>query len=541
MKNKNLLYYVTTFLSGMTVMAVELTCSRLLAPYFSSSSIVWTVIIGLIMISLSIGNVLGGRSADKYKSLDRLYFYLWIASLWIAIIPFVGKYIIAGVTGILMLTMPGSALLVMGSAICCMIIFTIPMILFGMVTPYMVKLAVSDMENNGRVTGQIYAMSTIGSIVGTFIPTFATIPLIGTSKTFFLFALLLNLLCLYRFVSKRVRSVKNIVATILILVFLFIPFQNSFAFWKSDIIYEGESVYNYLQVTETEDSVILSTNVAFGVQSIYKKDGTLSGYYYEYANMAPFFMKDASFDKEQDVLVLGLGTGTFSKQMKKYFPNTRTDSVEIDGKIAELAKTYFALEDSETNIFITDGRSFLDTPDAKQYDIILADAYQDITVPFHMSTIEFFEKVKAHLKPGGILIININMRAGDFNGVPEYLSQTVKSQFAKVYRFDLSSVTNSLLICSDDQNMMSQYEQNVAKYIGSDHELSDIAQYLINHQQEIFESDDKSLILTDDLAPVEMLSQRALSKIIDSETEYFRTMLKNNQNGIKGLLDMLSN
>ena len=123
MKKNNLILYITSFLSGMTVMAVELSCSRLLAPYFSSSQIVWTVIIGLIMICMSIGNVLGGRSADKHKSLGRLYFYIWIASVWIALIPFVGKYLISGIAGFLMLFLPSGNLVLMGSALSCIVIF----------------------------------------------------------------------------------------------------------------------------------------------------------------------------------------------------------------------------------------------------------------------------------------------------------------------------------------------------------------------------------------------------------------------------------
>lgn len=534
-KPNNLILYVTSFLSGMTVMAVELACSRLLAPYFSSSQIVWTIIIGLIMISMSIGNMLGGRLADKHKSLSRLYFYIWIASLWIAAIPFVGKYLISGIIGLLLLFVPGGQFVVAGSALSCLIIFALPMALLGMVSPYLVRLGIYDMENSGKIAGKIYAMGTIGSIIGTFIPTFITIPLIGTGKTFFLFAFLLNVVCALYFIFHKKHNIKNVVTSILLLVFLLMPFQDSFAFWKSNIIYESESLYNYLQVSETEDSVILSTNVAFGVQSIYKKDGSLSGYYYEYALMAPFFMDEASFDKDLDVLVLGLGTGTYSKQLKKYFPNSSCDSVEIDEKIAWLAGEYFNLKEDEANIYINDGRSFLETENAGLYDIILADAYQDITVPFHMSTVEFFQSVKNHLKPGGILIVNINMRSGDFEGVPEYLAGTVKSCFNSVYRVDLTNVTNSVLFVSDNPNMLENYERNTRITMSEDHDLYSISRYVGNNISEVEDSD---LILTDDLAPVEILGQKSLNKIVEQELEYFRSNLKGK--GLKDIMDMLS-
>lgn len=536
MKKNNLILYITSFLSGMTVMAVELSCSRLLAPYFSSSQIVWTVIIGLIMICMSIGNVLGGRSADKHKSLGRLYFYIWIASVWIALIPFIGKYLIGLVAGVLMLFIPGSNLVLMGSALSCLVIFSLPMTLLGMVSPYLVKLGIKDTESSGRIAGQIYAMGTIGSIIGTFVPTFFTIPYIGTSKTFLLFALLLNIVCALYFMFSRKKALRNTITAILLLVFILLPFNDSYAFWKSNIVYEGESLYNYLQVEDTDDSVILSTNVAFGVQSIYKKDGSLSGYYYEYALMAPYFIEDMSPKKELDVLVLGLGTGTFPKQLKKYIPNIKTDAVEIDEKIADLAFEYFNLKEDEADVFINDGRSFFSTPDAGKYDIILADAYQDITVPFHMSTVEFFQIVKEHLKPGGILIVNVNMKSGSFTGVPEYLANTVKSIYKKVYRADIIQVTNSLLFISDDIDMLRNYKNNINAQLDENHDLYKISKYIENN---LVEMTDDTLILTDDLAPVEILGQKALSEIVNSEVETFRRAIKGKS--LSEIFDYLTN
>jgi MFS family permease len=192
---KNLFIYITAFFCGMSIMAVELSASRLLAPYFGTSSIIWTIIIGLIMVLLSVGNVLGGRSADKYNSMDRLYALIWLAAAWIAIIPLIGKYIITFSVFILMWVLPDH-LLTAGSAFSCLVIFSFPLVILGMVSPYLVKLGVSSMEDNGKTTGKIYAMSNIGSIIGTFIPTFLTIPYIGTSKTFLVFSLVLNIICL---------------------------------------------------------------------------------------------------------------------------------------------------------------------------------------------------------------------------------------------------------------------------------------------------------------------------------------------------------
>ena len=175
--------YLTEFFAGMAVMAVELGASRLLAPYFSSSQIVWTIIIGTIMIAMALGNIWGGRSADKDPNPDRLYRRILIAAVWIALIPVVGKYIILGVSGLLIFTVSNNFLILAAFA-ACMIIFVFPLFLLGTVTPSLAKYTVDSLEDNGKIVGTLGAFNTIGSIIGTFLPTFVTIPVVGTAVTF---------------------------------------------------------------------------------------------------------------------------------------------------------------------------------------------------------------------------------------------------------------------------------------------------------------------------------------------------------------------
>ena len=179
LKNKYYLY-LTEFFSGVSVMAVELGASRLLAPYFSSSQIVWTIIIGTIMIALALGNLWGGRTADRNPDPDRLYRRLLLAAVWIAAIPVLGKYIILGISGLLVLTI-STHFLVIAAFCACMFIFVFPLFLLGTVTPSLVKYTVDSLEDNGKVVGTLGACNTIGSILGTFLPTFVTIPAVGTA------------------------------------------------------------------------------------------------------------------------------------------------------------------------------------------------------------------------------------------------------------------------------------------------------------------------------------------------------------------------
>lgn len=186
LKNKYFLY-ITEFFAGMSVMAVELGASRLMAPYFSSSQIVWTVIIGVIMIAMAIGNVWGGRLADKRPDPGSLYSRLLIAAIWIALIPFLGRYLIAGIS-LLLAVFVNHNFLVWAALATCLVIFAFPCVLLGTVTPSLVKYAVSSLEDNGRTVGELGALNTIGSIIGTFLPTFVTIPAVGTSVTFLIFS-----------------------------------------------------------------------------------------------------------------------------------------------------------------------------------------------------------------------------------------------------------------------------------------------------------------------------------------------------------------
>jgi spermidine synthase len=532
MKGK-LLLYMTAFFSGMTIMAVELSASRLLAPYYGTSSIVWTLIIGIIMIALSIGNVLGGRSADKHNNLSRLFFYIWLASIWIAFIPILGKYII-GLSAIVMMWILPDSLVVSGTVFSCLVIFSVPLLILGMSPPYLVKLGIKDMENNGRITGEIYAIGTVGSIIGTFIPTFLTIPTIGTQKTFFLFALILNIICLTYYISKKLTKRRNLITAVIILALLIIPFKNSFAFWK-DTLLEDESSYNYLQVYEDEDSVMLSTNVIIGVQSIYMKNNAITGMYYEYGLMAPFFIKDKDMSSSFDVLVLGNGTGTYAKRTKYFFPESSLEGVEIDKKIVDISKEYFELTDEEQTVYVYDGRTFLMSKHAKEYDIVLIDAYHDITIPFHMATVEFYREVKKHLKPGGVILLNICMKSKTNTELEEYLSHTLKSEMDIVYKYDIPRGSNMLVFGSNDMDCLDNYINNIKK-IPEDHPLKNISKNVEGGLVEITKAEK---IMTDDISPIEIVGHKLLDELISEDLEYYKGKIMASDIGILEIFNLL--
>ena len=525
--------YLTEFFAGMSVMAVELGASRLLAPYFSSSQIVWTIIIGTIMIAMALGNVYGGKTADKNPDPSRLYLRMIIAAVWIAAIPVVGKYIIAGIAGVMILTINTNFLVVAAFA-ACLIIFVFPLFLLGTVTPSLVKYTTDSLKDNGRTVGILGAFNTIGSILGTFLPTFVTIPAVGTAISFLIFGGILLFLSILYFISGKVRSKAAVIGVILFVLCCIFGHNSSFAFWEKNLTAEDESVYNYLQVKEDDEKVVLSTNVLFGVQSVRMKTGDLTGMYYDYAMAAPF-MAGVRDKDALDILILGNGTGTFATQCQRYFgkdlgDELRIEAVEIDDKITGLAKEYFALS-PDVKVTTYDGRAYLAALDGK-YDVIMVDAYQDITIPFQMSSREFFSMVSDHLRDDGIMVVNMNMRGSVPGSINDYLSDTIGTVFPYIYTADVSYSTNRELFAAKDEKVLSRFSENRKKE--PDQRLAAMME-VVSDSLQPYEPGD--YLLTDDKAPVELLGMQVIDELIADEVSFYRSVYQ--ERGVEGLLDML--
>ena len=527
LKNKIFLY-LTEFFAGMSVMAVELGASRLLAPYFSSSQIVWTIIIGTIMIAMALGNIYGGRSADKRPDPDRLYGRILIAAVWIAAIPVAGKYIVLGISALLIFTV-STNFLIWAAFAACMVIFVFPLFLLGTVTPSLAKYSVDSLEDSGKVVGTLGAFNTVGSIIGTFVPTFVSIPAVGTSITFLIFAGILLALSLVYFVSARRGAAKSAAAAVLFLLCCLFGRSDSFAFWERDLTYEGESVYNYLQVKENDRSVILSTNVLFGVQSMLMKEDGLTGMYYDYAMAAP--LMTAQDDPEDcSVLVLGMGTGTYAHQCRGYYGDMTIEGVEIDDRITALARQYFALPE-DVKVTTYDGRAYLNAVD-QTYDVIMVDAYQDITIPFQMSSVEFFTLVKEHLNENGVMVVNMNMRGSSEGNINQYLADTISSVFGEVYTVDVQGSTNRELFAADHPDMLANLDRHIAALTDADLSamMTDVARNLTAYEAGPY-------LMTDDRAPVELLGMKVIDELIRDEVVYYKQIYQ--EKGVQGVIDAL--
>lgn len=520
--------YITEFFAGVSVMAVELGASRLMAPYFSSSQIVWTVIIGVIMIAMAIGNLWGGKLADKTNSPDRLYGRILIAAIWIALIPFAGRWLIAGVS-LLLATFVTKNFLVWAALAACLVIFAFPCVLLGTVTPSLTKFTVDNLDDTGKTVGRLNALNTIGSIIGTFVPTFITIPAVGTAATFLIFAGVLAAIGIVYFAFARKRMLKGIVAAVVIVGLCFTLPTYSFAFWENDITLEDESIYNYLQVKDNDKRTVLSTNVLFGVQSIQRKDAELTGMYYDYALAAPCMAgMDGSENDGRSVMILGMGSGTYASYCVRYFPGVKVQGAEIDQKIADIATEYFGLPDS-VEVAVEDGRAYL-TASQEQFDVIMVDAYQDITSPFQLSSVEFFTEVQRHLKPGGVMVVNLNMTSAQDGSINQYLCDTMASVFAHTYTVNVPANTNTVVFCTDADDLRQTFDENRVRL--SNAKYADMMEKVAQSLQDYTGGD---CILTDDKAPVELLGMRVLDELIDGQLNYYKE-----QFSLQEIIDMVT-
>ncbi len=524
--------YMTEFFSGMSVMAVELAASRLMAPYFSSSQIVYTIIIGTVMIAMALGNVYGGKTADKNPDPAVLYRRMLIAGAWIAAIPFAGRYLILGISALLILTV-NTNFLVIAAFVSCMLIFVFPLFLLGTVTPSLVRYIMENAEHSGEIVGRLGAYNTIGSIIGTFLPTFVTIPAVGTAATFIIFSGILIVIAAAYFISIKKVPRALIICALIFLICAVAGSGVSFAFWEEDLAYEGESVYNYLQVRDEPGRVILSTNVLFGVQSVKMKSGGLTGMYYDYAIAAPAMASEAKEDGGPlKVLILGNGSGTFATQCGTYFPGCVIDAVEIDRKISDLAYRYFDMSE-DIRLFEYDGRAFLEADDGL-YDVIMVDAYQDITIPFQMSTAEFFTLVREHLSGNGVMVVNMNMYSDGEGSINQYLTDTILECFGFAASADVPRNSNRELFACVSRDPAAL----LGAYLASS-EGGELRSQLESVEQGLSAClpSGQNLVLTDDKAPVEVLGMSMIDKLISDEISYYKDMYRDY--GLRAVIDSM--
>ncbi len=411
---------VVVFTAGAGTLATEIAASRLLAPYFGSSTVVWANIIGLILVYLSLGYWVGGKAADRRPEPRILGAIVLVAALFIAATPFVARPILdLAVEGLDAVDVGA----VIGSFFAALALFAVPVTLLGAVSPFAIRLALRDVGEVGTVAGRLYALSTIGSIVGTFVSAILTIPLLGTQRTLLGSAALL-LLAAALLLGRRWHVATGAVAAL-----LFVPPGTIKA--TPGLLYESESAYQYVQVVERADgSRALRLNEGVAVHSLWHRDSVLTGGVWDTFLLVPPLLERPV----RRMLVIGNAGGTIARAYGVLYPDVEIDGVEIDPRVTEAARRYLGLgTNPNLHVVHADGRPYLETTD-ERYDVVVVDAYHQPYIPFYLATREFFSLVRTRLAPGGVVALNVATVPGDERLV-DAIGSTVRAVFPRVWRW----------------------------------------------------------------------------------------------------------
>jgi len=501
------------FSSGMTTLAIEMTASRLLGSVFGTSNLVWASIIGLILIYLTAGYFIGGRWADRSPDPATFYRIMLWGAFTSGLVPLIARPVLrlaAAAFDELQLA------ILFGSFASVLILFIIPITLLGTISPFAIRLALDDPAQAGRVSGRIYAISTIGSFIGTFLPVLLLIPLVGTTYTFLVFSgylLVVAMVGLARLKGPRT-----------LLPWLWMPLLLALlaALWAGGAfkstpgqVYETESAYNYIEVLQQDDYTYLRLNEGQGVHSMYHPEQlAFDGPWMQFL-AGPFFNSPTySLDDVEGIAIVGLAAGTIARQATAVFGPIPIDGFEIDPAIIEVGRRYFGMAMPNLNAIAQDGRWGLEHSD-RHYTLIALDAYRPPYIPWHLTTREFFEIVRDKLTEDGVVAINAGRAPGDRRLI-DVLVATLSEVFPSVYVMDVPATFNSLIYATVQP---TQFEDLIENYqsleaSGQAHPLllSALQRTIANRQP----TPQGGEVLTDDRAPVEWIINNMVLRYVFS-------------------------
>jgi predicted membrane-bound spermidine synthase len=479
------------FVVGAASLGAEISAARLLAPYFGASTIIWANTIATVLVALSAGYALGGRLADRRADLRGLCLIVLLAGVLLAAVPFVSDpFLRLSVKALGALSLGGF----LGSLVAVLALVAVPVLLLGTVAPYANRLSVSSVGETGTVTGGLYAISTAGSLVGTFASALLLIPLIGTHRTFLVFALALVLVAAAGIGSPRLWLVPLGVAALLLIP----PAAVGADVPGGRVIFETETPYQYARVVQFADGERwLQLNEGVAVHSDYRPWSYLTGGYWDDFLVLPLA---SARGVPRRIAILGNAAGTVARAYGHFYPATRVDAVELDGELTTIGKRYFGLKGPQLHLYTADARPWLAASNAR-YDAIFLDAYRQPYIPFYLVTREFFGIIRRHLLPGGVVIINVGHIPGS-DALETVVSATLRSQFRLVLR-DRVGPDNSLVIGTEGSFTPRSMITRATPA------LRDLASTVGAHVGPALQG---GAVYTDDRAPVEWLTDLSIVK-----------------------------
>ncbi len=538
-------------ISGMATLGSEIAAARLLAPAFGSSTVIWANTIAIVLVALALGAWIGGRFADAGPNPHRMFALMLAGAGLLALTPILAIPLLgAGVEALDEINAPGF----FGSLVAILVLVATPLALLGAVTPYAVRLALDEVEATGddavaragRTAGRLSALATGGSLVGTFLAALALIPLLGTRRTFLLFALSLAIVAAWGLLAtaggrragadadgeraeppthgaERGRAPLAFAITVpLAIVALFIlPAPTIKAAGSQQrLLEERETSEQYARVLQDADGTrIMELGEGHAIHSLWREGTVMTGLYWDELLALPHLAARTP----RRVLILGNAGGTAATAMRALDPNVVVDAVDYDEQLAELGKRWFGLGGDRLNLLTGDARVELRRSEPG-YDAILVDAYRQPYIPFHLSTREFFTLARERLAPGGVVIVNVGHPEDD-DELEKVLAATMRAAGLRSVLRDPAQALNTQLVGAVDPLDPSALGRAADLAVGrsatgegvrapaTPTDLAQLAATMRDTAARLEPARRGGPVYTDDKAPVELLIDGSLAKV----------------------------
>ena len=510
--------YLTVFTSGMTTLAVELSASRLLGIIYGTSNLVWANVIGLMLIYLTVGYTLGGRWADRSPKFTTLYRIIIWGAFLCGIVPLLARPILRAVAEAVSdfdKLSNADVSLAVGSFVSVLVLFSVPITLLGMVSPFAIRLAIKNAEDAGKVSGNIYAVSTFGSILGTFLPVLVVTPQVGTTRTFLLFAgilLVVGFIGLFMSVGRVDWRLLWMPVALIVLSAFILQIPQRPAPSGMTLLYEKDSAYNLIQIVEDQDGMrYLLLNEGQGYHTQWHPEQLYYGRTWSYFLVAPYF-NPPQFqpDDVQRVAIIGLAGGTIARQYTAVYDDIPIDGIEIDPAIVAASREYLGMTMPNLNVIIQDGRYGFNQLD-ERYSVVGIDAYRVPYVPWHLTTVEFFQEIERKLTDDGVVVINVGRTPQDRRLI-ETMTATLLEVFPTVHSMDVPDSLNTILVATRQPTIPENLRANRAQLPSDIHPMLAVA--IDTAWQTLVVTTPAAQVFTDDHAPVEQIVDQMVIEYI---------------------------
>jgi len=509
---------ILVFVGGVVSLGLEVSGPRLMAPFFGTTQLIWAVQIGTTLLYLSLGYYIGGRIADRRPDARLLCILTTIAAVAAALIPFISRPILNFSVNAFSAFNSGDGTAAVGYFIATLLgvvlLFAVPVTLLGMVSPFAIRLSVRQVGETGTNAGNLYALSTIGSLLGAFIPALLLIPAWGVRRTILALAFALLLASLWG-LRPRARIGSSAVATLLLLV-IAVPTLYTASLGplkpQQGLIYEQETLYNYVQVTRDQQGTnYLVLNEGDAIHSIYNPDRILyvdRGWYSDYLLAAPYFNENYQNAQTRKLAVVGLAGGTIARQYNAAYHLDRIEGAELDPAIVSVARKYFGLNEPNLHVYYGDGRTFI-AATKETYDVVAVDAFQQPYMPFQLTTTEFYDGVRQHLSQQGVVAIKSGHCGSDYRLVNALVNTLYAAGFASVYTENMPGDNVDInIIATVSKTSVETLRANLAKE-PSDSLIGTVAPYMLDVVKPA-QAEQDGLVFTDDRAPVEQITDATI-------------------------------